>query len=163
MTVGAAKVQADQTMVLAWQALIAEARQGGDQMAVISAIGAIGYMIRVRGIQEAVRDAAVARRNVLPPLPLSDFGPYCPLSSAELEVQIRALAAVSRGDVLLDGMPVSQRELALRIGARVVSEDSSDDARRLATLGVQLDIDGASPLRDGQAPIAHRVLETMAD
>jgi hypothetical protein len=160
---GAPKAQAGQTMVLAWQALAAEARQGGDQMAAVSAIGAIGYMIRARGLQEAVRDAAATRRDVLPSLPLGDFGPDRPLSPAELTVQGRALAAVSGGDALLDGMPVPQIERAIRTGARVVSEGGPDAARRLAALGAQLDIDGASPLREGQARIAHQVIETMAD
>jgi hypothetical protein len=143
--------------------LAAEARQGGDQMAAASAIGAIGYIIRTRGLQEAVRDAAATRRDVLPSLPLGDFGPDRPLSPSELEVLNRAVAAIPGGDALLDGMPAPQIEVALRTGARVVGEGGPDASRRLASLGAQIDIDGAQPLHEGQARIAHRVLETMAD
>jgi hypothetical protein len=64
---------------------------------------------------------------------------------------------------LLDGMPVPQIQLAIRRGTRVVCEGGPDAARHLAALGAQIDIDGASPLREGQARIAHQVFETMTD
>jgi len=160
---GATKAIAGQTMVMAWKALAAEARQGGDQMAAASAIGAICYIIRARGLQEAVRDAVTARRDVMPSLPLGDFGPDRPLSPSELEILDRAAAAVPGGDALLDGMPAPPIESALRMGARVVSEGGPDTARRLAALGAQIDIDGTKPLHEGQARTAHRILEAMAD
>lgn len=160
---GAPKAQAGQTMVLAWKALAAEARQGGDQMAAASAIGAIGYMIRARGLQEAVREAAASRRDVLPSLPLGDFGPDRPLTPSELAIHDRAVREAVGGDALVDGMPDARIALALRTGARIVAEGGPETARRLAALGGQLDIDGASPLLEGQARVAHSVLEKMAD
>lgn len=45
----------------------------------------------------------------------------------------------------------------------MVGEGGPDASRRLAALGAQIDIDGAQPLHEGQARIADRVLETMAD
>lgn len=160
---GASKAQAGQTMMLAWKALAAESRQGGDPAAAASALGAVCHIIRARGLHEAVQEAAASRRDVLPSLPLGDFGPDRPLSPAELEIHGRAARATPGGDALVDGMPDPRVALALRTGARIVAEGGPDAARRLGALGAQLDLDGLSPLVEGQARVAHGVLEKMAD
>jgi len=161
---GANKAQAGFTMMMAWKALAAESRQGGDAVAAASALGAVCHIIRARGLQEAVQEAAASRRDVLPTLlPIGDFGPDLPLSVRALEIHGRAARAVPGGDALVDGMPDPRIALALRTGARIVSEGGPEAPRRLAALGAQMDIDGASPLVEGQARIAHAMLERMAD